>query len=257
MRAMWKGAVSFGLVSIAVKVHAATEEKTVRFRQVHRDDSGRISVRRFCDDCGDEVAYEDVAKGYELDDGRLVAISDEELAGLPLPTMRTIEVLRFVRTEEVDPILYNRTYFLEPDDIAVLPYTLLRDALRDSRRVAIAKVALRQVERLAAIRVRDDMLLLHTMMWPDELRSPEFSFLDAPVTVPAPELARTTSLIDAMTERFDADDLRDEFRAALLALIEAKAGGAPVGEAATTEVTRDDAADPRGALQRGRVARTA
>ncbi|MFD2762663.1 Ku protein [Micromonospora eburnea] len=250
MRAMWKGAISFGLVSIAVKVHAATEEKAVRFRQVHRDDNGRISVRRFCDDCGDEVAYEDVAKAYELDDGRLVAISDEELAGLPLPTLRTIEVLRFVRTEEVDPVLYHRTYFLEPDDIAVLPYTLLRDALRDSRRVAIAKVALRQVERLAAIRVRDDMLLLHTMMWPDELRAPEFSFLDAPVAVPAPELARTTSLIDAMTERFDADGLRDDFRAALLALIATKAGDTPVDSAATTDVPASRAVRRRGRAEK-------
>ncbi|TDC40404.1 Ku protein [Micromonospora sp. 15K316] len=257
MRAMWKGAISFGLVSIAVKLYAATEEKTVRFRQVHRDDNGRIGLRRFCDDCGGEVAYEDVAKAYELDDGRVIAISDEDLAGLPPPPMRTIEVLKFVRTEDVDPILYNRTYFLEPDDVAILPYTLLRDALRDSSRVAIAKVALRQVERLAAIRVRHDMLLLHTMMWPDELREPEFPFLDTPLTVPASELARTTSLLDAMTERFDANGLRDEFRAALLALIATKAAAARDGGAATTDVTPNDAADSRDAQQRGQVAKTA
>ncbi|GIJ76584.1 DNA end-binding protein Ku [Micromonospora phaseoli] len=225
MRAMWKGAISFGLVSIAVRVHAATEERTIRFRQVHRDDGGRISIRRFCDDCDREVAYEDVAKGYEVDDGQLVVVSDEELTALRPPMLRTIEVGRFVRTDEIDPILYDRTYFLEPDDVAVLPYTLLRDALRDSRRTALARVALRQVERLAAIRVRGDMLMLHTMIWPDELRVPEFPFLSAPVAVPAPELARTTSLVDAMTERFDPGGQRDDYRAAVLELVAAKVGG--------------------------------
>ncbi|WP_431727235.1 Ku protein [Verrucosispora sp. TAA-831] len=233
MRAMWKGAISFGLVSIAVRVHAATEEKTVRFRQVHRDDGGRIGIRRFCDDCDREVAYEDVAKGYETDDGLLVVVGDEELAALRPPASRAIEVGRFVRVDEIDPVLYDRTYFLEPDDIAVLPYTLLRDALRGSGRAALARVTLRQVERLAAIRVREDMLVMHTMVWPDELRVPEFPFLSSPVVVPAPELARTTSLVDAMTDRFDPDDERDEHRAAVLALVATKVGGTPEGAVAS------------------------
>ncbi|MFV2104942.1 Ku protein, partial [Micromonospora sp. LOL_024] len=172
------------------------------------------------------VPYEDVAKGYEVDDGRLF-VSDEELAALRPPTLRTIEVGRFVRTDEIDPVLYDRTYFLDPDDVAVLPYTLLRDALRDSRRTALARVALRQVERLAAIRVRGDMLMLHTMFWPDELRVPEFPFLSAPVAVPAPELARTTSLVDAMTKRFDPGGQRDDYRAAVLELVSAKIDGGP------------------------------
>ncbi|MFG3702172.1 Ku protein [Micromonospora sp. NPDC047620] len=260
MRAMWKGAVSFGLVSITVRLYAATEEKSVRFRQVHRDDGGRITLRRFCDDCETEVPYRDIAKGYEFDDGRLVVVTDDELAELPLPTVRTIEVLKFVHTEEIDPILYNRTYYLEPEDIAVTPYALLRNALRNSRRVAIAKVALRQVERLAAIRERDGMLVLQTMLWPDELREPDFPFLRETTVVRPSELAMTISLIDSMTDHLDPDGLRDGYRTALLDLLAAKAGGDTSNGAAPDGPALEDTTEglgPGHALQRGRVARTA
>jgi DNA end-binding protein Ku len=257
---MWKGAVSFGLVSITVRLYAATEEKSVRFRQVHRDDGGRITLRRFCDDCETEVPYRDIAKGYEFDDGRLVVVTDEELADLPLPTVRTIEVLKFVRAEEIDPILYDRTYYLEPEDNAVTPYALLRNALRASGRVAIAKIALRQVERLAAIRVREDMLVLQTMLWPDELREPDFPVLRETTVVRPTELAMTISLIDSMTDNLDPGSLQDRYRTALLNLLAAKADGDAPNEAVPKKPSVDDTAEqsgPRDALGRGRVAKTA
>ncbi|MFI2652198.1 Ku protein [Micromonospora fulviviridis] len=239
---------------ITVRLYAATEEKSVHFRQVHRDDGGRISIRRFCDSCHKEVAFDDIGKGYEHDDGQIVPVSEEDLASLPLPSMRTIEVMKFVRAEEIDPILYNRTYFIKPDDVAVTPYTLLREALRTSGRVAVARVALRQVERLAAIRVRDDMLVLHTMLWPDELRTPNLGSAAATSRVRPAELAMTTSLIDSMTDHLDPDELRDGYRAALLELIHAKSPASPSVEAGDRTAT---AAGPAEALQRGRVARTA
>ena len=178
MRAIWKGAVSFGLVSIAVKLYSATEEKDIRFHQVHRDDGGRIKYKRTCSIDGEEVSYDDIAKGYDLGGGEMVILTDDDFADLPLTTSRAIDVLEFVPAEQVDPILYNKAYYLEPEGTAAKPYVLLRDALTDSERVAIVKVALRQREQLATLRVRDGVLVLNTMLWPDEVRTPDFGFLD-------------------------------------------------------------------------------
>src|ERR671939_796923 len=177
MRAIWKGAVSFGLVSIAVKLFSATEEKDIRFHQVHREDGGRIKYKRVCSVDGEEVGYDDIAKGYDLGGGEMVILTDEDFANLPLSTSRAIDVLEFVPAEQVDPILYNKAYYLEPEGQAAKPYVLLRDALADADRVAIVKVALRQREQLATLRVRDDVLVLNTMLWPDEVRNPDFEFL--------------------------------------------------------------------------------
>ncbi len=172
MRAIWKGAVSFGLVSIGVKLYSATEEKDIRFHQVHRTDGGRIRYKRTCSVCGEEVNYDDIAKGYDIGGGEMVILTDADFADLPLSTSHAIDVLEFVPAEQVDPILYNKAYFLEPEGTATKPYVLLRDALTDSERVAIVKVALRQREQLATLRVRESVLLLNTMLWPDEIRSP-------------------------------------------------------------------------------------
>src|ERR1700755_1839292 len=155
MRAIWKGAVSFGLVSIAVRLYSATEEKDIRFHQVHREDGGRIRYKRTCSVCGEEVTYDDIAKGYDIGGGEMVILTDEDFAELPLSTSRAIDVLQFVPAEQVDPILYNKAYYLEPEGVAVKPYLLLREALTESDRVAIVKVALRQREQLATLRVRD------------------------------------------------------------------------------------------------------
>ena len=181
MRSIWKGAISFGLVTIPVKLYSATEERDVSFHQVHREDGGRIKYKRVCTVDGEEVTYGDIAKGYDLGGGEMVVLTDDDLAGLPLTTSRTIDVLQFVPLEQVDPIYFAKSYYLEPDRTGTKPYALLRDALEESGRVALVKVALRQRETLATLRVRDGVFVLETMLWPDEVRKPDFGFLDEDV----------------------------------------------------------------------------
>jgi len=228
MRAIWKGAVSFGLVSIGVKLYSATQEKDIRFHQVHRTDGGRIRYKRVCEVDGEEVSYDDIAKGFDLGGGEIVTLTDQDFAELPLATSRAIEVLEFVPADQVDPIMYARSYYLEPDGQATKPYLLLRDALETSDRVAIVKVALRQREQLAMLRVRDDVLVMHTMLWPDEVRATDFEFLDSDVTVRPQELAMAESLIESMTADFDPDEYVDNYRAALQEVIDAKVAGREV-----------------------------
>jgi DNA end-binding protein Ku len=225
MRAIWKGAVSFGLVSIGVKLFSATEEKDIRFHQVHRSDGGRIRYKRTCSVCGEEVSYDDIAKGYDLGGGEMVILTDEDFADLPLSTSRAIDVLQFVPAEQVDPILYNKAYYLEPEGVASKPYILLRDALTESERVAIVKVALRQREQLATLRVRDGVLVLNTMLWPDEIRAASFDFLDEDITVRPQELAMASSLIESMASDFEPAEFSDDYRAALQKVIDAKVSG--------------------------------
>jgi DNA end-binding protein Ku len=243
MRSMWKGAVSFGLVMIPVKLYAATETKDIAFRQVHREDGGRIRFRRFCSIEDVEVPYEDVAKGYELPDGEVVILTEDDMAELPLPTTRSIEVVQFTPAEQVDSILFNRSYFVEPEAVGARAYCLLRDALEESGKVAIAQVALRQRESLAILRVRDGILVLETLLWPDEVRVPAFPFLDDDIEVRSQELRMASSLIESMTVDFDPDEYHDNYREALQELVNAKVEGrdvlqpeaaeAPAGETST------------------------
>jgi DNA end-binding protein Ku len=225
MRSMWKGAISFGLVMIPIKLYAATEQKDIAFRQVHRADGGRIRFRRVCSIDGEEVPYEDVAKGYELPTGEMVVLTDSDLAELPLPTTRNIEVLHFVPAEQLDPILFNRSYYVEPESSGERAYVLLRDALERSGKVALALVALRQRESLATLRTRDGLLVLETLLWPDEVRTPAFGFLDDHVEVRSQELKMASSLIDSMTVDFDPDAYHDSYREALQELVNAKIEG--------------------------------
>ncbi|WP_446212406.1 non-homologous end joining protein Ku [Micromonospora sp. IBSANI012] len=249
MRAIWKGAVSFGLVSIGVKLYSATEEKDIRFHQVHRADGGRIRYKRTCQVCGEEVTYDDIAKGYDLGGGEMVILTDEDFAELPLTSSRAIDVLEFVPAEQVDPILYNKAYFLEPEGSATKPYVLLRDALADSERVAIVKVALRQREQLATLRVREGVLLLNTMLWPDEVRTPDFGFLDEDLKVRPPELAMASSLIDSMAGTFEPDAFTDDYRAALQEVIDAKVEGREVVQPEEEEAAPAAAVDLMAALK--------
>lgn len=249
MRAIWKGAVSFGLVSIGVKLYSATEEKDIRFHQVHRDDGGRIRYKRTCQVCGEEVSYDDIAKGYDLGGGELVILTDDDFADLPLSTSRAIDVLEFVPAEQVDPILYNKAYFLEPEGTATKPYVLLRNALTDSERVAIVKVAIRQREQLATLRVHQGVLLLNTMLWPDEIRAPEFGFLDEDLKVRPPELAMASSLIDSMAGDFQPDVFTDDYRAALKEVIDAKVEGREVVQPEEVEEAPAAAVDLMAALK--------
>jgi DNA end-binding protein Ku len=249
MRAIWKGAVSFGLVSIAVKLYSATEEKDIRFHQVHREDGGRIRYKRTCSVCGEEVTYDDIAKGYDIGGGEMVILTDEDFADLPLSTSHAIDVLEFVPADQVDPILYNKAYFMEPEGAATKPYVLLRDALTDTDRVAIVKVALRQREQLATLRVREGVLLLNTMLWPDEIRKPDFGFLDEDIQVRPPELAMAGSLIDSMAGEFDPTDYTDNYREALQEVIDAKVEGREVVQPEEVEEAPAAAVDLMAALR--------
>jgi DNA end-binding protein Ku len=228
MRSIWRGAVSFGLVSIGVKLYSATEDHDIRFHQVHAEDGGRVKYKRVCSIDGEELEYGDIAKGYELPDGQLVILTDEDFDELPLATRREIEVLEFVDQEEIDPIHFEKTYYLEPDAPATRPYVLLRDALENAGQVAITKISIRQRESLAALRVREGVLVLHTMRWPDEIRRPDFGFLDEDVTVRPQELQMAEALISSMSGEFDPGEFTDDYTAAMTALLEAKQSGGQV-----------------------------
>ena len=249
MRAIWKGAVSFGLVSIPVKLYTATEEKDVSFHQVHREDGGRIRYKRVCQIDGEEVAYADIAKGYELPSGETVVLTDEDFADLPLTSSRVVDVLSFVPLEQVDPIYFAKSYYLEPEKNATKPYVLLRDALQQADSVALVKVAIRTREALATLRVRDGVLVLETMVWPDEVRAPDFGFLDEDVTVRPQELAMAESLIESMTGEFDPDLYHDEYRQALEQVIEAKIEGREVVEQPVQEEDTGSVVDLMAALR--------
>jgi DNA end-binding protein Ku len=225
MRAMWKGEISFGLVMIPIRLYSATEHKDITFRQVHRADGGRIRFRRVCEIDGEEVPYSEVAKGYELPDGDMVVLTDEDMADLPLPTAHSIEVLHFTPAEQVDPIMWERSYYTEPEPKGARAYALLRDALERSGMVAVARVALRQRESLAALRTRDGVLVLVTLLWPDEIRAADFEFLEQDIEVRSQELRMASSLIDSMTVDFDPTQYTDSYREALEELVEAKVQG--------------------------------
>ncbi|GAC1328037.1 MAG: Ku protein [Mycobacteriales bacterium] len=225
MRSIWKGAISFGLVTIPVKLYSATEERDVSFHQVHRTDAGRIRYKRVCSVDGEEIAYGDIAKGYELPTGETVVLTDEDFADLPLTTSRAIDVLQFVPLEQVDPIYFAKSYYLEPDKTGTKPYVLLREALEQSGKVALVKVALRQRESLATLRVRDGVFVLETMIWPDEVREPDFGFLDDDIEVRPQELQMAGSLIETLSGDFEPTQYTDGYREALEALIEAKVEG--------------------------------
>ena len=225
MRSIWAGAISFGMVVIPVKLYAATEQRDVAFRQVHRADGGRIQYRRTCTIDGEEVPYSDIAKGSVLPTGDIVVLTDEDLRDLPLATAHRIDVLHFAPDDQLAPLLAGKSYYLEPEPVGVRAYVLFRDALERSGRVAVAKVAIRQREALAALRVRDGVLVLETLLWPDEIRTPDFNFLEENVDVRSQELKMAASLIDTMTEDFDPSAYRDSYREALEALVRAKAEG--------------------------------
>jgi len=251
VRAIWKGAVSFGLVNVPVRLFAATQEHDIRFHQVHREDGGRIRMKRTCSIDGEEVPYDQIAKGYESPDGRLVVLDDEDFASLPLRTGREIEVVEFVPVEQVDPIMYGRTYYLEPEARAAKPYVLLREALEATQRLAVVKVAMRQRESLAVLRVRDRVIVLQTLLWPDEVRTPDFDILETDVELRPQELTMAQSLIESLASDFEPDAFEDEYSTALTELVDAKLEGAPPIPAAEVEAgASTEVVDLLTALQR-------
>lgn len=228
MRPIWKGTISFGLVAIPVKLYTATEAHDVSFRQVHATDGGRIRYKRVCELDGQEVPYSDIAKGYELPGGEMVVLSDEDFSNLPLASSKEIDVVEFVPAEQIDPLLYNKAYYAEPDKSAIKPYVLMRDTLADSERVAVVKVTLRSREALGVLRARDDVLVVHTLLWPEEVRNAESLAPQTEVTVRKQELAMASSYIDSLAADFDPSQYTDEYKAAVEELVAAKTAGREV-----------------------------
>ena len=249
MRAIWKGAVSFGLVNIGVKMFAATEERDISFHQVRRSDGSRIRYRRVAEADGEEVAYADIAKGYTLPSGETVVLSDEDFADLPLPSARVVDVLQFVPSDQIDPIYFAKSYYLEPEQPAVKPYVLLRDALDSSGMVGLVKVALRNREQLATLRVRDGVIVLETMIWPDEVREASFAFLDDDVQVRPQEQAMAESLVASMAGDFEPEQYHDDYREALQKVIDAKIEGREVVETAPAAPDTGQVVDLMAALR--------
>jgi DNA end-binding protein Ku len=244
MRAMWTGAVSFGLVSVPVKLYSATENHDVRFHQVHGADGGRIRYKRVCEVCGNEVEYADIVKGFETEDGELITLDEADLESLPAASgNREIDVMEFVPSDQVDPLLLDRSYFLEPDPKAAKPYALLREALRTTDRMALVKVAIRSRETLALLRVRDKVIVLQTMLWPDEVRTPEFDILDAEVELRPQEMQMASSLVDSMGAEFDPSRFTDEYRDAMIELIDRKRSTGDTREAPVAADSGGDGAD--------------
>jgi DNA end-binding protein Ku len=249
MRSIWKGSVSFGLVSIGVKLYSATEERDVSFHQVRRSDGARIRYKRVAETDGEEVAYSDIAKGYQLPSGEMVILTDEDFADLPLPTARVVDVLEFVPLEQIDPIYYNRSYYLEPEKNAVKPYVLLRDALEESETAGLVKVAIRNREQLATLRVRDGVIVLDTMIWPDEVREADFAFLNEDVELRPQEQQMARSLLESMAGDFDPSQYTDNYREALEAVIDAKVQGREIVEAEEPQPSAGNVVDLMSALR--------
>ncbi|MEU3860935.1 Ku protein [Streptomyces sp. NPDC028722] len=225
MRSIWNGAISFGLVTIPVKLVNATENHAVSFRQIHIEDSGRIRYRKVCELEDREVGQDEIGKAYEDADGSIIPITDEDLSHLPIPTARTIEIVAFVPADRIDPLQMSSAYYLAAGGTpAAKPYTLLREALKRSDKVAIAKYALRGRERLGMLRVVEDAITLHGLLWPDEVRAPEGIAPDTDVTIRDKELDLADALMDTLGE-VDLEDLHDEYREALEEVIAAKAAG--------------------------------
>jgi DNA end-binding protein Ku len=236
MRSIWKGSIAFGLVNVPVKVYSATEDHDIKFHQVHAKDNGRIRYKRVCEVCGEVVEYGDLARAFESDDGQMVIITDDDIATLPEERSREIEVLEFVPASEVDPMLYDRSYFLEPDSKSSKSYVLLAKTLAEADRMAIVHFTLRNKTRLAALRVKDfgkrDVMVIHTLLWPDEIRDPDFPVLDKKVEIKPAELKMAGQVVESMVEDFNPDRYHDDYQEQLRELVEAKLEG---GEAFTVE----------------------
>ncbi len=246
MRAIWKGAIAFGLVNVPVKVYSATEDHDISLHQVHNADGGRIRYQRRCEVCSEIIDYEDIDKAFE-DEGRTVILSREELKAIPAENSHEIEVVQFVPAEQLDPMMFEKSYYLEPDAKSPKAYVLLRRALEDTDRVAIVQFALREKTRLGALRIRGDVLVLQGLLWSDEVREASFPALETSVRISAQEREMSAALVDSMAADFEPEQFTDDYQLQLRQLIDAKIEqgesldteetfGAPAAEAGTGEV---------------------
>jgi DNA end-binding protein Ku len=242
MRSIWKGAITFGLVNVPVKVYTATEDHDVSLHQVHDADGGRIRYQRKCEICGQVVEYANIAKAF--DDGeRTVVLTDADMATLPAERSREIDVVEFVPSDQVDPIMFEKSYYLEPDSRSVKAYALLRRTLEETDRTAIVKFALRQKTRLGALRVRGDVLMLQSLLWDDEVREARFPALDEKVTISDKELEMSEALVKSFESDFSPEKFTDDYQEQLRELIEAKLDK---GDAVDTAETFGDTAEAEG-----------
>lgn len=221
MRAIWKGAIAFGLVNVPVKVYSATEDHDISLHQVHNADGGRIRYQRRCEVCSKVIDYSDIEKAYE-DDGRTVVLSKEELKSIPAENSHEIEVVQFVPSEQLEPMMFEKSYYLEPDSKSPKAYVLLRRALEDTDRVAIVQFALREKTRLGALRIKDDVLVLQSLLWPDEVREASFPALDESVRISAQEREMSAALVESMAADFEPEHFTDDYQVQLRKLIDAK-----------------------------------
>ena len=252
MRAIWKGAVSFGLVSVPVKLYSATESHDVSFRQVHQADGGRIRYQRICSIDGEEVPYSEIAKGYETEDGEMVVLTDDDFANLPTTSSREIAVEKFVPSDQIDPMLFEKSYYLEPENTGIKPYALLRQALLEADRVALVTVALRQRTTVAALRVRPtdngDVIVLQTMMWPDEIRVPDFKVEAGEIK--DSEIKMANMLVETLAGDFHPEEFSDDYADAVEEMVKAKIEGGEVERTPTSTKTSGEVVDLLAALQR-------
>ena len=249
MRAIWKGAVSFGLVNVPVRLYAATENHDVQFRQVHRTDGGRIRYKRFCSKDGQEVAYDDIAKGYETEDGQMIVLTDDDMAELPTRSSKEISVEKFVPEDQIDPMLLDKSYYLEPDKTATKPYVLLREALEAEGRMAIVTVSIRTRMTMAVLRVRDGVIVMQTMLWPDEIRSADFASVEDQ-ELSDKEMSMARMLIDELAGDYDPDEFEDDYALAVEALVRAKIDGGQVQQVEDEEEESGEVVDLLAALAR-------
>ncbi len=250
MKTLWKGAITFGLISIPVRLYSAVQEKSLKFHLLHGEDKGRIKYKRECAKCGKEVGWDDIIKGYEFAKDQYVTFSEEELDALDVDSIKAIDVVAFVPLEDIDPIYFNKTYYVAPEATGIKAYRLLADALQAEGQVGVAKVALRDKEHLATIRLKGDLFVLETMHWPDEIRQPEFEELDKKVEVRDTEVKMARQLIQQLSSSWDPDAFRDEYRVALEELVEKKVAGAEISIAAEPEEEPTKVVDLMEALRR-------
>ncbi|HCE60003.1 MAG TPA: Ku protein [Janibacter terrae] len=249
MRAIWKGAVSFGLVNVPVRLYSATENHDVQFRQVHRTDGGRIKYKRFCTKDGEEVAYDDIAKGYETEDGAMIVLTDEDMAELPTRSSKEISVEKFVPEDQIDPMLLDKSYYLEPDKAATKPYVLLREALEAQGRMAIVTVSIRTRMTMAVLRVREGVIVMQTMLWPDEIRAADFADIEDQ-DLSEREMSMARMLIDELAGDYDPDEYEDDYAQAVEALVRAKVEGGEVQAVEEDEEESGEVVDLLAALAR-------
>lgn len=221
MRAIWKGAIAFGLVNVPVKVYSATEDHDISLHQVHNADGGRIRYQRRCEVCGQVIDYSDIEKAFE-EDGRTVVLSKDELKAIPAENSHEIEVVQFVPSEQLEPMMFEKSYYLEPDSKSPKAYVLLRRALEDTDRVAIVQYALREKTRLGALRIKDDVLVLQSLLWPDEVREANFPALDTAIKISAQERDMSAALVESMAADFEPESFTDDYQVQLRKLIDAK-----------------------------------